>query len=175
MVAKRQSRSFVDHPHMHARYVDGITIRPLRDGDVDTVRALFERLGSRSREQRFCGAKPRLTEQELAALARVDSEHHVLVAFLDDDARPTGMARLVRNGGSAEIAFEVADEHHGRGIGSVLARELAGDARAAGITQLVATVCGDNAAVISLLRRVADSLQVTWRGGERELVLALER
>ena len=160
---------------MHARYVDGITIRRLRNGDTDTVAALFARLGSRSRERRFCGAKPRLGEAELAALSRVDAGHHVLVAYVEWDARPAGIARLVREGRSAEIAFEVADEHQGHGIGSVLARELAADARAAGITELVATVCGDNAAVVSLLRRVADSLQVTWQSGEREFVLGLER
>src|SRR6187401_170381 len=130
---KFQGRSFVDHPHMHARYVDGITIRPLRDGDTDTVATLFARLGSRSRERRFCGAKPRLGEAELAALSRVDAEHHVLVAYVERDPRP------------------------------------------AGIAELVATVCGDNAAVVSLLRRVASSLRVTWQGGEREFVLGLER
>jgi len=160
---------------MHARYVDGITIRRLRNGDTDTVATLFARLGARSRERRFCGAKPRLDAAELAALSRVDAEHHVLVAYVGPDSRPAGIARLVREGRSAEIAFEVADEHQGRGIGSVLARELAADARAAGITELVATVCGDNAAVVSLLRRVADSLQVTWQRGEREFVLGLER
>lgn len=160
---------------MHARYVEGITIRQLGNGDRDTVAALFERLGARSREQRFCGAKPRLADSELVALARVDTEHHVLVAFVDGDPAPAGMARLVRTGRSAEIALEVADEHQGRGIGSILARELAADARAAGIVELVATVCGDNAAVVSLLRRVADSLQVTWQGREREFVMGLER
>ena len=158
---------------MHARYVDGITIRPLANGDTRTVAAVFARLGTRSRERRFCGAKPRLADAELAALARVDAEHHVLVAYVERDPRPAGIARLVRTGWSAEIAFEVADEHQGRGIGSVLARELAADARAAGITELVATVCGDNAAVVSLLRRVAGSLHVTWHGGEREFVLGL--
>ncbi len=159
---------------MHARYVDGVTIRQLRHSDTATVEMLFDRLGARSRERRFCGAKPRLADKEIAALARVDADHHVLVAFVDGDPRPVGMARLVREGRSAEIAFEVADEHQGRGIGSVLARELAADARAAGITQLVATVCGDNAAVVSLLRRAAESLHVTWQGGEREFVLGLE-
>ena len=129
---------------------------------------------SRSRERRFCGAKPRLADAELAALSRVDADHHVLVAYVEGDPRPAGIARLVRDGRSAEIAFEVADEHQGRGIGSVLARELAADARAAGITELVATVCGDNAAVVSLLRRVAGSLHVKWQGGEREFVLGLE-
>ena len=159
---------------MQTRYIDGLTIRPLRNGDTDTVSALFDRLGSGSREKRFCGAKPRLTDGELALLARVDGDHHVLVGYLDGDPQPAGIARLVRDGAAAEVAFEVADEYQGRGVGSILARELAADARAAGIRQLVATVCGDNDRMVSLLKRVGESLHVSWRGGERELVASLE-
>jgi ribosomal protein S18 acetylase RimI-like enzyme len=158
---------------MQTRYVDGLTIRPLRNGDTETVAALFERLGARSRERRFCGAKPRLSDPELARLARVDASHHVLVGYLTEDHRPVGMARLVRVGTAAEIAFEVADAYQGRGVGSVLARELASDARASGITTLVATVCGNNPRVISLLTRVAESLHMRWHGGEREIVVGL--
>ena len=158
---------------MHTRFVDGVTIRPLRNGDTATVSTLFRRLGERSRARRFCGAKPRLSELELASLARVDDTHHVLVGYLDGDSEPVGIARLVRSGSSAEIAFAIADAHQGRGIGSTLAGELAADARAAGITELVATVCGDNPRVLALLRRLG-SLSLTWRGGERELVVGLE-
>jgi len=159
---------------MQTRYVDGVTIRPLRDGDTGTVAALFERLGSRSRESRFCGAKPRLSDSELTVLALVDGDHHVLVGFLDGDPQPAGMARLVRDGAAAEVAFEVADAYQGRGIGSILVRELAADARAAGIRELVATVCGDNPPAVSLLKLVAESFQVSWRGREREFVVGLE-
>lgn len=159
---------------MQTRYIDGLTIRPLRNGDTATVAALFENLGSRSREKRFCGAKPRLSDNELRALARVDADHHVLVGFLDGDPQPAGMARLVRDGSAAEVAFEVADAHQGRGVGSTLARELAADARAAGIRELVATVCGDNPPVVSLLKAVGKSFQVSWRGREREFVVGLE-
>ena len=159
--------------HMHSRYVNGLTIRPLRNGDTETVAALFARLGDRSRERRFCGAKPRLSEAELTQLARVDRDHHVLVGYLDGDPEPAGIARLVRDGGSAEIAFAVADAHQSRGLGSILASELAADARAAGITQLVATVCGDNPRIVALLKRLG-SLDVTWRGRERELVVGIE-
>ena len=159
---------------MHARYVDGVTVRQLRNGDTATVATLCGRLGDRSRERRFCGAKPRLAEAELVALARVDAEHHVLVAYADGDPSPAGMARLVRDGATAEVAFEVADAHQGRGIGSILAEQLAADARAAGITRLVATVCGDNPAVVSLLKRVADSLHVSWQGREREFAVGLD-
>jgi ribosomal protein S18 acetylase RimI-like enzyme len=158
---------------MHTRFVDGLTIRALRNGDTATVASLFERLGDRSRERRFCGAKPRLSELELASLSRVDSDHHVLVGYVDGDPEPVGIARLVRTGSSAEIAFAIADTHQSKGIGSTLANELAADARAAGITQLVATVCGDNPRVLALLKRLG-SLSLTWRGGERELVIGLE-
>jgi ribosomal protein S18 acetylase RimI-like enzyme len=159
---------------MQTRHVDGLTIRLLRNGDGATVAALFERLGDRSRERRFCGGKPRLSDRELQLLARVDADHHVLVGYVDGDPEPVGIARLVRDGRTAEVAFEVADAYQGRGIGTILTRELAADARAAGITTLHATVCGDNPASVSLLSRVAHSLHVRWRGGERELVAQLD-
>jgi len=73
---------------MQTRYIDGLTIRPLRNGDTGTVAALFDRLGSRSREKRFCGSKRRLSDNELTALARVDGKHHVLVGYLDGDPQP---------------------------------------------------------------------------------------
>jgi len=159
---------------MQTRYVDGITIRPLRNGDVATVAALFGRLGDRSRERRFCGAKPRLSDRELAALARVDGDHHVLVGYLDGDAEPAGIVRIARDGDAAEIAFAVADAYQGRGVGSTLVRELAADARAAGIRELVATVCGDNPPAVSLLKRISTSLHTRWAGGAQELVVGLE-
>jgi protein lysine acetyltransferase len=157
---------------MQSRYVDGLTIRALRNGDTETVAALFARLGDRSRERRFCGAKPRLSDLELATLARVDREHHVLVGYADGDSQPVGIARLVREGHSAEIAFAVADDYQGRRVGSILASELAADARAAGITRLTATVCGDNPRVIALLERLG-SFDMSWQGRERAIVVGL--
>jgi len=159
---------------VQTRHIDGLTIRLLRNGDTRTVSELFERLGTRSRERRFCGAKPRLSTHDLRVLARVDAEHHVLVGYLGADPEPVGIARLVRDGSTAEVAFAVADAFQGRGIGTILTRELAADARAAGITELVATVCGDNPPALSLMAGVAESLHVRWHGGERELVARLE-
>jgi len=162
------------HGGMHSQYVNGVSIRPLRNGDTETVAAVFARLGDESRRQRFAGPKPRLSELELAALARVDGEHHVLVAYVDGDLRPAGLARLVRRGRSAEVAFEVADEHQGRKIGSALMRVLAADARAAGIVELHATVTGSNRRAMSQLSRSARRLRGTWLGGQCELVAALD-
>ena len=158
---------------MRARSVNGLSIRPLRNGDTDTVRALFARLGDRSRAKRFCGAKPRLSASELAALARIDDVRHALVGYVAGDSDPAAIARLVRDGTRAEVAFAVADVYQGRGIGSTLGRELAADARAAGIRELVATVCGDNARIVSLLKRLGPSVETSWSGREREFVVGL--
>jgi GNAT superfamily N-acetyltransferase len=159
---------------MRSLYIDGISIRLLRNGDTETVAAVFERLGDESRRRRFGGPKPRLSAAELEHLARVDGGHHVLVAYVDGDPAPAGLGRLVRSGRTAEVAFEVVDEHQGRRVGSTLARILAADARAAGIVELHAVVTGDHRRVSSLLARSARSLRATWQGGECALVAALD-
>ena len=129
--------------------------------------AVFERLGEESRRLRFNGAKPCLRAPELRRLAAVDAQHHALVAYLENDPRPVAIARLVRTGRSAEIAFEVADEYQQRGIGSALTAELVADARAAGITELTALVAGDNRAALALLGRTLGKLATRLEGADR--------
>jgi DHA1 family inner membrane transport protein len=150
-----------------------LTVRPLRNGDVDTVTAVFERLGEQSRRSRFNGPKPRLSSAELTHLATVDATRHALVGYLKGDDRPVAIARLVREGSSAEIAFEVADEHQRLGIGSVLTAELLADARAAGITEVTALVSSDNQAAMSMLRRLLSELEVRFEGPELSVRAAL--
>jgi ribosomal protein S18 acetylase RimI-like enzyme len=156
---------------MHARIVKAkhgpeILVRPLRNGDTATVRAVFERLGEESRRTRFNGFKYRLGEQELRWLATVGPKHHVLVGYVDDDPEPVAIARLIRSGASAEVAFEVADAYQGRGIGSALTQELVADACAAGIVEVTALVRSDNPAALALLQRTLGQLQVRYEGPE---------
>jgi ribosomal protein S18 acetylase RimI-like enzyme len=143
-----------------------ILVRPLGRGDTATVQAVFARLGEESRRTRFNGAKRRLGEEELSRLATVGPNHHALVAWVDGDPEPVGIARLVRLGDCAEIAFEVADTYHGRGIGSALTRLLVADARAAGISEVTALVRSDNPAALALLRRVLGRVELRIEGPE---------
>jgi ribosomal protein S18 acetylase RimI-like enzyme len=156
---------------MHTRVVNAkhgreLIVRPLRPGDTATVEALFERLGEASRRTRFNGAKHRLGEQELRWLATVGPNHHVLVAYVGGDPEPVAIARLVRSGTSAEVAFEVADAYQGRGIGSALTQELVCDACAAGITEVTALVRSDNPAGLAILQRALGQLEVRFEGPE---------
>jgi ribosomal protein S18 acetylase RimI-like enzyme len=156
---------------MHTRVVKAkhgpeLIVRPLRRGDVATVQALFERLGEASRRARFNGVKHRLGAQELRWLATGGPNHHVLVAYVDGDPQPVAIARLVRSGGTAEVAFEVADAYQGRGIGSVLTQELIADACAAGIVEVTALVRSDNPAALGVLQRALGQLEVRLEGAE---------
>jgi ribosomal protein S18 acetylase RimI-like enzyme len=143
-----------------------IFVRPLRHGDVRTVMAVFERLSEASRRRRFNGPKPCLTASELRQLASIDGTRHALVAYVDGDSRPVAIARLVREGPCAEIAFAVADEYQQRGIGSALTAELIADARAAGVREVTALVASDNPAAIALLRRILRMLDIKLDGPE---------
>ena len=140
------------HGPMRTEVIRGITVRPLRAGETEAIQAVFDRLGPRSRLLRFGGAKNVLSPSDLELLSRVDGDHHVLVALVEGE--PVGIARLVRDGSVAEVAFAVADDLQGRGIGTVLVERLGEDARAAGITSFRADVAPDNSASHALMCRL---------------------
>jgi protein lysine acetyltransferase len=158
---------------LKAKHGPTLLVRPLRRGDVQTVMCVFERLGEQSRRRRFNGPKPSLSPSELEQLALIDGTRHALVAYVEGDPRPVAIARLVRHGCSAEIAFAVADEYQQRGIGSALAAELIADARAAGITEINALVSSDNPAAVALLRRIANVFELRLEGPELSIRAAI--
>ena len=152
---------------MRAEVVKGIAIRPLRRGEAEVVQAVFDQLGPRSRLLRFGGAKTALSPSDLEQLTRVDADHHVLVALIGKS--PIGIARLVRNGADADVAFAVADEWQHRGVGKALADRLAADARAAGIERLHATMHAENRSSLALMRRVTRGLTTQVAAGQLEV------
>jgi ribosomal protein S18 acetylase RimI-like enzyme len=164
---------------MHTRVLElrhgpTLIVRPLRNGDVATVGAVFGRLGERSRRTRFNGPKPCISQAELEQLATVDRSHHALVGYVEGDPEPVAIAQLARTGAdSAEIAFAVADAYQQRGIGSALAAELLVDARAAGITQVTALASSDNPAALALLRRTANVTDIRLEGPELSIRAAI--
>ena len=153
---------------MNAEVIRGITVRPLRNGETAVVQTVFDRLGPQSRRLRFGGAKNVLTPAELRQLARVDGNHHVLVAWYG--GKPVGIARLVRDGDIADVAFAVVDSLQGNGVGSVLTQRLAEDARAAGIRMLRATMSADNAPSLRLMKSMTHGLEVRYGAGQMEVV-----
>ena len=107
----------------------------------------------------------------------MDAGRHALVAYVEGDPRPAALGQLVRDAElrtHAEIAFAVADRYQGHGVGSALVELLAADARAAGLTHLTATVQGSNAAAYSLVRKIANVVDVRYGAGEASIVAAFQ-
>src|SRR5262245_5091378 len=95
-------------------------LRPLGDGEIEPLLAVFEGMSAESRYSRYFVPLERLTSSMLESLTHVDGDDHV--AWLATIAgRPAGVARYIRTRpDTAEIAFEVVDAHQRRGLGAAL-------------------------------------------------------
>ena len=138
-------------------------LRPLHAGEREPLLAVFESLSPASRMDRYLVGVPRLPSSMLNALVAVDGHDHV--AWLATVAgRPAGIARSIRVApDTAEIAFEVADAHQGRGLGTVLMDTVTTVAAAHGVRRVTATVLPSNAASLRLLARLG--IPLTLRDG----------
>jgi len=156
-----------------------ILIRPIQATDKARLSVALGRLSRETIQRRFLAAKPKLSSSELRYLTEVDGHDHIaLVAVLA--AAPdaiVAVARCVRLPGSpdtAEFAIVVGDPLQGHGLGSLLARELATAARAAGIRRFSATMAGENVAVRRLIAHFTQTLEHEHVDhGVREVVVKL--
>ena len=150
-----------DYPlHWEADVVlrDGGTahVRPIRPDDADALQAFHLGQSQRSTYFRFFAPLQRLPEIELARFTQVDHRGRVaLVAITDsgDTEQIIAVARYDRTAATtAEVAFNVADSHHGRGLGSVLLEHLAAAARERGIHRFTAEVLPQNGRMLAVFR-----------------------
>jgi RimJ/RimL family protein N-acetyltransferase len=156
-----------------------ILLRPIEAGDKARLSAALGRLSQETIRRRFLAAKPSFSTSELRYLTEVDGRNHLALAAVvaDDPEALVGVARCVRlpdAPDTAEFAIVVGDPFQGRGLGTLLARELASAARAAGIRRFAATMLSDNVAVRRVMATISAHLEVERiEGGVREVVVDL--
>jgi RimJ/RimL family protein N-acetyltransferase len=164
------------------RLPDGapILIRPIRADDKRMLADGLRHLSEESVQRRFLTPKSSFSRAELRYLTEVNGRDHVaLVAEYPGEPvrRLIAVARFVRladDPDAAEAAIVVADDWHRRGVGSVLAEQLADEARRLGIARFTATMAGDNVPAHRLMRRLTTHLERQNTGhGVSELVLDL--
>jgi succinyl-CoA synthetase alpha subunit/GNAT superfamily N-acetyltransferase len=148
--------SYPVHWETDAVLSDGgaVHIRPITPDDADRLVDLHSRLSDRTIYYRFFSPRPRLSPREIQRFTNVDYVDRVaLVAMLDDHL--VGVARYDRvpATGEAEVAFVVADEHQGRGVGTLLLEHLAAAARERGVTRFFAETLPDNRPMQSVFKQ----------------------
>jgi acetate---CoA ligase (ADP-forming) len=162
-----------DHADVVLR--DGTTMRlrpPGRD-DLDRLIGFFEDLSEESLYRRFHG-HPTVGAQMVDPILDPEwNERGALVGVQADRVVAAANYVRLRDARSAEVAFAVADDFQGRGIGTRLLEQLASAAASVGIEEFVAEVMLDNSA---MLRVFADAGFETTREtalGTAEVHLAL--
>jgi len=149
-------------------------LRCLTPADGHHVTDLLERLSPKSRYQRYFRLIGSLAPADVARFVAVSSDHLAVGAF--DGDLLIGAAQYFRLFGRpdhAEVALEVADSHHRRGVGARLVRELARLAAAEGITHFTATVLAENRPVLELMRHSGWHIATTPDGIYSDVVVTL--
>jgi acetyl coenzyme A synthetase (ADP forming)-like protein len=145
----------------------GARVRPIKHEDGPLLVEFFTTLGSESRYFRFFRIKETLEPKEVEFFTHVDySDRMALIAVLD--GKMIGLASYDRerdDPGKAEVAFAVADEHQGRGIGTQLLQLLTTHARARGIERFEAFVLPENRQMMRLFRNSGYELARTIEEG----------
>lgn len=155
-------------------------LRPLVIGDRQLLRDMYAALSQTSRYGRFLATPPRLSEPTLDHLLNsVDQVNHVALVLLAPAGRPderaVGIGRIARrpdNPSTADIGIAVADDWHGRGVGSALADSLVAH-RPVGVTRLVTLVAAGNAASFAIQDRLGTVTRIPAGSGVYEVTIAL--
>jgi acetyl coenzyme A synthetase (ADP forming)-like protein len=157
-----------------------LRLRPPTRADEGALVDFLARLSERSRYLRFHGSRsvrPALVEADL------DPdwvERGSLIGTLADE---NGLERVValasfarlRDPAAAEVAFSVADEQQGRGIGTRLLEQLAARASALGIERFVAEVLSENRAALAVFADAGFEMRRELDRGEVELCFPIAR
>jgi GNAT superfamily N-acetyltransferase len=146
------------------RLPDGrlIEFRRVTPDDRPLIVEGLQRLSATSSWRRFHMVRRRLSERELFDLTNLDDPSRFALGasarFPDGRVEGVGIARYVRLDGApatAEIAVAVLDDYQGLGIGALLLRRLAREARRRGVRRLSGSVMHENVPMLRLLERHA--------------------
>ncbi len=151
---------------------DGETafIRPMGSADGEALSRFHQRQSAESIYRRYFSPKPELSDSQVQHFTNVDMVDRVALAVeLHDEF--VGWASYERWPGrnDAEVAFMVDDEHHGRGIATLLLEHLAAIARANGVERFTAEVLADNRAMLSVFTRAGWPLERRFDSGVVDL------
>ena len=136
----------------YALLTDGSTveIRHAQPGDARAVQAMHAAMSADNFYLRFFSLSPRSAETEARRVCREPGpDHAALLAWLG--SRLAGVASYELSGpDTAEVAFAVPDDLHGRGIATLLLEHLVSIGRERGLHAFTAETLADNTAMLAV-------------------------
>jgi len=147
-------------------------LRPIRPDDGPGLLALYDRLSPESLYFRFFTVPGKdLGRAEYLTHVDYDRRYAVVAEMAGTIVGVARWERLADRPGHAEVAFTVADDLQGRGLGGTLFRRLAALARTRGITVFEAEVLKKNARMLRVFER--SGLASTTRDQGRVVTILL--
>ena len=145
-----------------------VTVRRAGAADEPGLHAFLHGLCPEARRLRFFSGA---VDLEWAAHAAADTSagRHGLIATDETGAIVAHAVFIPLDATRAEVAIEVTDHLHGRGLGTILIERLAEVAERRGITRFVAEVMCENRAMLDVFREGFDG-RVTRHCGAEERV-----
>lgn len=145
-----------------------VTVRAAAPSDEPALRSFLDGLGLEARRMRFFSAAANL--DYAAHLGSATGTDRCGLLAHDETGVLVGHATYVQlDARHAEVAVEVADHLHGRGLGTILIERLAEVAEARGITHFVAEVLCENRAMLDVFREGFDARVVRQEGPEERV------
>ena len=125
-------------------------LRPIVPSDADALQTMHRAQSPESIYLRFFAPMPQIPAKDLDRFVTVDYRDRVAFVMIVGDEL-IGVGRYDRiDADSAEVAFNIADAHQGRGIGSILLEHLAVAAREVGISVFTAEVLPHNRSMLQV-------------------------
>lgn len=147
-----------------------IFFRPIRHEDAPLLQEFFQSHSAQTILHRYFAPLRELSTEQISRFVDLDYSNDMAIIGLvpfQGRQRMLCVGRYFREpvANSAEIAITVHDDYQGRGIGTFLLRNLIRIACAHGIETLTADVMADNHAMMALLRKCSDKLDISLDAG----------
>ncbi|MDZ7667591.1 MAG: GNAT family N-acetyltransferase [Desulfotignum sp.] len=156
-----------------------IFMRPVRPGDAQQMIDLFSDLSPETIFMRFFSPLKGISRSMLVRLSQIDYDREIaLCAFAGDgdERKLIGVARIIfmPDGKTGEFAVVVADDWHGKAIGSVLLKQAMISAKKYGLSVVTGLVLTSNAAMLAMGQKIGFRVARDPDSSEYRLTIALK-
>ncbi len=131
-------------------------MRPIRPSDIEHYPAFLDRISAHDIKQRFLVARKTFSSLELRRITQIDHDREIaFVVFEAEHEDLAGVGRLCWDPavGTGECALLVRTDLQGKGIGSLLLRQIVAYAKLKTIGRIEGIVLEENLTMLDLCRK----------------------